>query len=258
MTKVAILIDGGYLLKRLPSVRPDVNTANVESVAKSIEDLIRGHLDQLKKVHDVSNIFQLLYRSFYYDATPYDHKAHLPASGKPFDYAKSPQAHFRKNLFNHLHGRPNLAVRLGYVRKNSNHSWILNAEKQRQILKGEIEVGELVDEDFLPAFRQKGVDMRIGIDITSITLKRQANIIVLVSGEDDGVGSFFSSAARVACSSFSTRSGRKYPMNSSNPSRIHRRHESLIGNRRAHIRPLFFAFRQFYLFGFNVLIGNYA
>ena len=78
-------------------------------------------------------------------------------------------------------------MRLGYVRKNSNHSWILNAEKQRQILKGEIEVGELVDEDFLPAFRQKGVDMRIGIDITSITLKRQANIIVLVSGDADFV-----------------------------------------------------------------------
>ena len=46
---------------------------------------------------------------------------------------------------------------------------------------------DLTDDDFSPAFRQKGVDMRIGLDIASITLKRQANVIVLVSGDTDFV-----------------------------------------------------------------------
>ena len=98
-----------------------------------------------------------------------------------------PEALFRRELFNHLRGYPNFAVRLGYVRKNSSRSWVINAEKQRQILGREIDIDGLVDEDFDPAFRQKGVDMRIGLDIASITLKRQANIIVLVSGDADFV-----------------------------------------------------------------------
>lgn len=35
--------------------------------------------------------------------------------------------------------------------------------------------------------RQKGVDMRIGLDITSITLKKQADTIILVTGDSDFV-----------------------------------------------------------------------
>ena len=46
MAKAAILIDGGYFLKRLPSVRPDVDNADVEAVVASIDQLIRGHLSK--------------------------------------------------------------------------------------------------------------------------------------------------------------------------------------------------------------------
>ncbi len=35
--------------------------------------------------------------------------------------------------------------------------------------------------------RQKGVDMRIGLDIASMTLKRQVDTIVLVTGDSDFV-----------------------------------------------------------------------
>ena len=45
----------------------------------------------------------------------------------------------------------------------------------------------MTDQDFVPDLRQKGVDMRIGIDIASITLKRQADVIVLVAGDADFV-----------------------------------------------------------------------
>ena len=45
----------------------------------------------------------------------------------------------------------------------------------------------MTDRDFIPALRQKGVDMRIGLDIASITLKRQANVIILVAGDADFV-----------------------------------------------------------------------
>jgi uncharacterized LabA/DUF88 family protein len=35
--------------------------------------------------------------------------------------------------------------------------------------------------------QQKGVDMRIGLDIAALTLKRHADIIVLVAGDSDFV-----------------------------------------------------------------------
>ena len=124
---------------------------------------------------------------FYYDARPYGGKAHTPVDNRPIDYARTPQAQFRERLFEALRGHPNLAVRLGEVRRDPSRSWILNAQQQKELLNGRIEVGDLADGHFAPALRQKGVDMRIGLDIASITLKRQADVIVLVSGDADFV-----------------------------------------------------------------------
>lgn len=42
-------------------------------------------------------------------------------------------------------------------------------------------------DDVALGLRQKGVDMRIAIDIASITLKKQAQTIILVSGDSDFV-----------------------------------------------------------------------
>lgn len=187
MEKVALLIDGGYFLKRLPIVRSDIDISDSEAVARSIDQLIRGHLDQLNEIYKVENVFQLLYRTFYYDARPYDQKVHTPIDKDPLDFAKSNQADFRKKLFNILHSRPNLAVRLGDVRRDSARSWILKTEPQKKLLNGDLSLDDLSDDDFTPALRQKGVDMRIGLDIASITLKRQADVIILVSGDADFV-----------------------------------------------------------------------
>lgn len=66
MTKTAILIDGGYFLKRLPVVRPDVDATDADAVARSVNQLVRGHLNQLNEVYQVPNALQLLYRTFYY------------------------------------------------------------------------------------------------------------------------------------------------------------------------------------------------
>jgi len=187
MTKVAILIDGGYFLKRLPAVRKDIDVTDVQAVTKSVLQLIQGHLTKLNEIHKAPNFFRLLYRGFYYDARPYEGKGHTPVSKMAIDYAKSHQAIFRTELFDALRGCPNLAVRLGDVRKDGDRSWILKSETQRRLLRRTLAFDDLTDDDFSPAFRQKGVDMRIGLDIASITLKRQANVVVLVSGDADFV-----------------------------------------------------------------------
>ena len=185
--RVAILIDGGFFLKRLPRVRRDVDASNAEDVARAIEHLVRSHLRQLNQVHEVSNHLQLLYRCFYYDAWPYSHKAHEPVSKRAIDFAKSEAAIFRLELFDALRKRPNLALRLGHVAKPRDRSWILRGKPQSALLNGDIEVSDLQDSDFFLNLRQKGVDMRIGLDIATITLKKQANVIVLISGDSDFV-----------------------------------------------------------------------
>ena len=191
--KVAILLDGGFYLKRLSSIRRDIDTSNPQAVAESIGQLIDGHLKQINEVYHYPNPAQLLYRCFFYDAYPYTNKAHLPISGRAIDYSKSNQAQFRNELLELLRDEPNLALRMGEVIRPGNSSWVLKENAQRRLLKGDISVADLQDTDFTANLRQKGVDMRIGLDIASLTLKKLVNIIVLVSGDSD-----FVPAARLA------------------------------------------------------------
>ncbi len=185
MTKAAILIDGGYFLKRLPAVRREIDASNPEQVASAIGQLVYNHLRQLNEVTGARDCHSLLYRCFFYDAMPYMRKGHLPVSGRAIDYAKSPEARFRTALFEALRRRPNFAVRLGEVVRE--RAWILKEEAQDDLLKGRRTASELADGDFMPGFRQKAVDMRIGIDIASLTLKKQVDTIILVAGDADFV-----------------------------------------------------------------------
>ena len=53
---------------------------------------------------------------------------------------------------------------------------MLFEKAQKELLTKKRSVDGLMDEDFAPGFRQKAVDMRIGIDIASLTLKKQAEV----------------------------------------------------------------------------------
>jgi len=185
MEKVAILIDGGYLLKRLPTVCPTVDSTSAKAVCNAISRLVTAHLTSQNKIIRATRARSLLYRIFYYDANPYMNKAHKPISKTPVDYSKTNEALFRIALFEELRMRANTAVRLGEVRKE--RSWILREEPQKQLLNGSKTIQELTDDDFAPGLRQKAVDMRIGLDIASLTLKKQVNTIILVSGDADFV-----------------------------------------------------------------------
>lgn len=187
MRKVAILIDGGFFLKRLPSVKPGIDAHNPETVCRAVKELITSHLRQINKVSRVPHARELLYRAFYYDAEPYLDKGQLPISRRGIDYKKSDQAKFRLALFEKLRRTSSLAVRLGEVRRDPDSLWELKPKALKDLLAGRVAIDALTDADFRPTFRQKAVDMRIGVDIASITLKRQADTIVLVAGDSDFV-----------------------------------------------------------------------
>jgi len=114
------------------------------------------------------------------------HKAHYPVSKNPIDYAKTPVAKWRLEFHEQLRKKRKIALRLGYINERSGR-WILKKDAQRRLLAGEVVIADLNDDDFVFDVRQKGVDMRIGIDIASIAYKRQADQIVLIAGDSDFV-----------------------------------------------------------------------
>lgn len=187
MTKVAVLIDGGFFLKRLGSVHPRTDKSDPEAVSRAISWLVAAHLKHINKIERAAHPRSLLYRSFYYDARPYLDKGHLPISKRSIDYKKSDTAQFHLKLHDCLRRMSNMAVRLGEVRRDPDSLWELKPAALAELLKGGKKFEDLADEDFRPTFRQKAVDMRIGLDIASITLKRQAQTIVLVAGDSDFV-----------------------------------------------------------------------
>ena len=187
MYRVAVLIDGGFFLKRVRTVYPDIDGHDPEVVVQRIRALIHNHLVSINKDQCLQSEWALLYRSFFYDARPYLQQAKYPVSSDPLNYARTPEAIFRQALFEQLRGTPNMAVRLGEVRKDPDRSWTLKAKSQNELLAGTKNVSDLGDDDFLPALRQKGVDMRIGVDIATLSLKNLVNTIVLVTGDSDFV-----------------------------------------------------------------------
>jgi uncharacterized LabA/DUF88 family protein len=46
---------------------------------------------------------------------------------------------------------------------------------------------QITADNLVPNVHQKGVDMRVGLDIASLTLKKHVEVIVLVTGDSDFV-----------------------------------------------------------------------
>ena len=73
--KTAILVDGGFFLKRYRSINR-IKTMDPIRTANDLWEMCLSHLTQAKgELYD-------LYRILYYDCLPYDKKQHNPVTGK--------------------------------------------------------------------------------------------------------------------------------------------------------------------------------
>lgn len=127
-----------------------------------------------------------LYRIFFYDCPPLTKKMHNPISKKAVDFSKSKEAIFRNQLHQELVKKRKTALRLGRL-SDINVSWQIKPRIQMELFKGKRNWQSLTESDVSLDIIQKGVDMRIGLDIASVVLKKQANRIVLISGDSDFV-----------------------------------------------------------------------
>ena len=126
-----------------------------------------------------------LYRIFYYDCLPYDKKQHNPITSKSIDFSKTDQYKFQCSFFDELKKKRKIALRLGIL--EGRKRWVIKPSKTKELLTKQIAVDDLTEDDVQFDFTQKMVDIKIGLDIASITLKRQVDQIVLVSGDSDFV-----------------------------------------------------------------------
>jgi len=170
---VAVLIDGGFFLKRYFKLY-DAKKHTPQEVADTLYTLAHRHVEK-----------DYLYRIFYYDALPFDKRIHHPITKKVVNFAITDQASFRKAFFEELKKKRKVALRLGYLRYSGN--WLIRPNRTKDIFKGNLSFSDLEEDDIYYELRQKGIDIKIGVDIASISIKRVVDKIVLISGDSDFV-----------------------------------------------------------------------
>lgn len=152
MLKTALLIDGGHLRACAKNyARVDYNNDFIRSFAQGCfaED-------------------EYCFRIYYYDSPQFRGKVALPVSGDETTFQSSDK------WLRDLSQLPRFAVRRGTL---GFRGW-----KPKNI---PIARKQLQDSDFAPVFEQKGVDMRIGLDIALFSERQSVERVILVSGDTD-------------------------------------------------------------------------
>ncbi|HEY0626995.1 MAG TPA: NYN domain-containing protein [Allosphingosinicella sp.] len=149
--KTVLLVDGGYL------------RASVKKAGRVYDNAFLERFCPSCFVQD-----EYLFRIFYYDAPQFRGKVALPVSGNDTTFQSSDK------WLDQLAKLERFAVRRGTI---GFRGW----RPKTLPISG----APLKDTDFEPIFEQKGVDMRIGLDIAMFSDKQSADRVLLVSGDTD-------------------------------------------------------------------------
>lgn len=178
MIRTAILIDGGFYRRRAYSLWGD---KSAKDRADELEQYCRRHLNNKKTKED-----RYLYRIFYYDCPPFSRKIYHPFLQKQIDYAKTDLHTWMETFLSELKHKRKFALRMGKLaEEQANYS--IQYDKLKRLCNGTITWNDLAEEDFVLNIKQKGVDMKIGVDIASLAYKKQVDQIILISGDSDFV-----------------------------------------------------------------------
>lgn len=154
MKKLALLVDGGCLRAWAKEAKHAYEPNLIEAVAKQC----------------AAPGSEELFRVLYYDCEPFTGSAYLPLSGTKKTFTGTPWLH-------ELEHRDLFAVRRGQLRFRG---WQLQDPK----------TPAKTDADFVPRFEQKGVDMRIGLDIANYSVNRIVDRIAVLTSDTDMIPAF--------------------------------------------------------------------
>ncbi|MGN1406281.1 MAG: NYN domain-containing protein [Erysipelotrichaceae bacterium] len=178
--KTAILVDGGFYRRAFSRT---FGFKNPKENADFLENYCKRHLKE--KINGVI-VSHELYRIFYYDCPPSRKSIYNPITHKNDELSKSTNYIWMNEFLHILKSKRKFAVRLGEL-SDSNTGYYLNVEKTKLLFNGKLKIENITEKDLTFSMMQKGVDMRIGLDIASLAYKRQVDQIVLISGDSDFV-----------------------------------------------------------------------
>lgn len=127
-----------------------------------------------------------LYRVFYYDCPPIAKCVYHPFLKNPIDLKKSDTYAWALDFYKELKTKRKFALRLGTLSENT-ANYNLRAEVTKELFSGKRVLDGISESDFCFNVEQKGVDMKIGLDIASLSYKKQVSQIILISGDSDFV-----------------------------------------------------------------------
>lgn len=124
-----------------------------------------------------------IFRIYCYDCPPYGEKHAHPLSKKSVDFSKTPTYLSRSKIISDLKIMDNIAFRSGEL---SFDGWVISKSATKDILKSG---RAIIDDDFTPDIKQKGVDIKIGLDVAWLSSKSIVERIVLVTADSDFIPS---------------------------------------------------------------------
>ena len=181
--KTAILVDGGFYRRRAQIILGDTDA---KTRADELINYCRRHL----KLHRENN--NDLYRIFYYDCPPASKNLYHPFLKKQIDLSKTDLYMWMNQFLDELKKKRKVAIRLGKLAEEQ-ACYTIRTDIVKKLCNGNKNFADLTEQDFCLNIDQKGVDMKIGLDIASMAYKKQVDQIVLISGDSD-----FVSAAKLA------------------------------------------------------------
>lgn len=184
--KTAILVDGGFYRRR---AQIKIGEKSAEERAAELDNYCRRHLTEGRGKNKLSHE---LYRIFYYDCPPMDKKMRHPFTKQEVDFSKSELNIWMTAFLDELKKHRKFALRMGKL-ADTQACYNLRPNVTKKLCNGRIKWDDLKETDFAIEVDQKGVDMKIGLDIASLAYKKQVDQIVLISGDSD-----FVSAAKLA------------------------------------------------------------
>lgn len=165
MRSFAILIDGGFVKRKLGSAQEPMVAQRLSAFVERLRQD-----DYLKEMY--------LHRVYFYDAEPLTDVVTRPLSGGKLNFRDSDTAKRNVKLHHELSRLPHFALRMGEL---SFRGWSVKP----QTLPNTGTSVAITAADLNANIQQKGVDMRLGMDVASLTLKKLVQVIVLVTGDSD-------------------------------------------------------------------------
>ena len=189
----AVVIDGAFFLRRFNSAFPNLDGSKAVDVALGVISMAAYHVALRVKATPALHVADAgafrpeesgeLYRIFFYDCPPLTKRVHTPIRKRAINLAATPEAVLRLAIHERLHETRKVAVRLGRLNDKLT-PWRL---KPHAVDRWKADGFEPQDDDFELDVTQKGVDMRLGLDIAAMAYKRQVDQIVLVAADADFV-----------------------------------------------------------------------